>query len=96
MFYEVYYTLRVKGVEFPETPVQTMLRQSLRGVVEEADDKVFGEMPEKDRELLADLNLVKGNINLANIIIDCTSTLDLQHSDHPLLDLLASLYRTHT
>ena len=45
----------------------------------------------KYQKLLQDMNLVKGNINLTNQIIDTSKPADLEKDDNSLTDLINTL-----
>jgi hypothetical protein len=45
----------------------------------------------KYQKLLNDMNLVKGNINLTNEIIDTSKPADLAKEDNPITDLVRAL-----
>jgi hypothetical protein len=46
---------------------------------------------QKYQKLLTDMNLVKGNINLTNQIIDTSKPADLEQEDNPINDLIRTL-----
>ncbi|MFS8160540.1 MAG: hypothetical protein ACMG6E_10125 [Candidatus Roizmanbacteria bacterium] len=45
----------------------------------------------KYQKLLGDMNLVKGNINLTNQIIDTSKPVELEKEDNPINDLIKTL-----
>ena len=40
---------------------------------------------------MQDMNLVKGNINLTNMMIDAAKPKELEQKDHPINDLIDTL-----
>ncbi len=45
----------------------------------------------KYQKLLQDMNLVKGNINLTNMMIDTAKPADIASEDNPINDLVRAL-----
>ena len=85
LYSDLYTALKSKGFKFPQ--YQQAPPKSNR-----VDAKtVKMDVPEQYKKLLEDMNLVKGNINLTNQMIDTSKPKDLQEADNPINDLISTL-----
>jgi hypothetical protein len=104
LFFNVYKALLTNGVKFPDPPAKVdgkagssggtdaQARQKTVHFKEEGDKRESPEdskVPAKYRKLISDMNLVKGNINFTNEIIDGTKPGD--RSNETLNDLFKTL-----
>ena len=74
LFTEVYQALKKSGVQFPDPPKSSTIApvpdQSMMRKKPQEQSKDLSSLPRKYQKLINDMNLVKGNINLTNEIID--------------------------
>jgi hypothetical protein len=78
LYFDVYSALKKSGVQFPPPPAQAPANPSPKkpasasGAASGAAPNM-SKIPKKYHKLIGDMNLVKGNINLTNEIIDSMS-----------------------
>lgn len=96
LFHNVYKALLANGVKFPDAPGKQDPKTGSSGGTEaklESKPAVRkdepGKVPPKYQKLIGDMNLVKGNINFTNEIIDGTRPGD--KSNETLNDLFKTL-----
>lgn len=98
LFYDVYKALLDNGVKFPDLPAESKSAPKTgssggtdNGAKAQSSSKDVndGKIPNKYLKLLGDMNLVKGNINFTNEIIDSTKPGD--KDNETLNDLFKTL-----
>ena len=89
MFHEIYTKLKKKGVVFPKNHDDSESPSSSdNDEDEESKDEVVDSLNDKFDDLLDDMNVLKGNINLANMMLDSCKPDELQKDDCPIRYLI--------
>lgn len=100
LFSEVYQALKKSGVQFPPPPPKhstsqvtdpTAMVRKRQPEPEKSKPKDLSELPRKYQKLINDMNLVKGNINLTNEIIDSMSPGEKNETLTDLVNTLTSM-----
>lgn len=96
LFFDVYQALLKKGLEFPGASEIHFLKKVFSNPNQEPSSpakvkKSVDDLPPKYQKIIQEMNLLKGNINFTNELLDETRTRQQLKENETVLDLLKAL-----
>lgn len=97
LFSDVYKALLKKGIEFPSSsssahsPDKGFAQPSQEAGSPMKEKKLVSDLPPKYQKIISEMNLLKGNINFTNELLDETRTKQQLKENETVLDLLKAL-----
>lgn len=97
LFSDVYKALQKKGIEFPSSsssvhsPDKGFAQPSQEAGSPMKEKKLVSDLPPKYQKIVSEMNLLKGNINFTNELLDETRTKQQLKENETVLDLLKAL-----